>query len=113
MKGKGKMARKQWRCFHCDEVYTAYRCAAEHFGMDGNTPACKIRSHEGHLVAYIRELEDRIARYQTDDSHIMRSMFALESDHRQALIRAEEEGYNRGVRDMTPISSAALATADD
>ena len=101
------MARKQWRCFHCDEVFTSRLCAAQHFGFDGDTTACKIKSHEGHLVAYIRELEDKIARYRNDDSDVMRSMFALEADHRQALIRAEEEGYNRGVRDMTPITKVA------
>lgn len=97
---------KQWRCFHCDEVFTG-RWAAEHFGKDGATPACKIKSHEGHLVTYIRELEDQIERYRADDSHVMRSIQALEADHRQALIRAEEEGYNRGVRDMTPIGKEA------
>jgi hypothetical protein len=101
------MARKQWRCFHCDEVFTSQRCAGLHFGKDGDMTACKLKSYEGHLVSYIRELEDRIERYQNDDGHVMRSMLALEADHRQAIIRAEEEGYNRGVRDMTPICTAA------
>jgi hypothetical protein len=35
----------------------------------------------------------------------MRSIYAMEADHRQALIRAEEEGYNKGVRDMAPLVS--------
>jgi hypothetical protein len=101
------MARKQWRCFHCDEVFTGRRWAAEHFGKDGDTPICQIKSHEGHLATYIRKLEDQLERYRNDDSHVMRSMFALEADHRQALIRAEEEGYNKGIRDMTPFAKAS------
>lgn len=92
--------RKQWRCFHCDELFTARRWAAEHFGKDGDLPACKLKSHEGHLVTYIRKLEDQLESYRNDDSDIMRSMYSLEADHRSALIRAEEDGYNKGVRDI-------------
>ena len=95
--------RKQWRCFHCDQVFTSRRWAAEHFGADGDMPICKIKAHEGHLVTYIRRLEDDLSRYRTDDSDVMRSIMTLEVEQRQALIRAEEEGYARGVRDMTPI----------
>ena len=55
------MARKQWRCFFCDEVFTRAKDAAEHFGVDeaceADVPACKIAAHEGHLVKYIRKLE--------------------------------------------------------
>jgi hypothetical protein len=101
------MARKQWRCFHCDEVFENRHCAANHFGCDGDaTPACKIAGHHGHLVMYIRKLEDDLARCRMDDSDVMRSIMALEADHRQALIRAEEDGYNKGVRDMTPAKVA-------
>lgn len=95
------MARKQWRCFHCDEVFEGRKFAAEHFGFqcDG-IPACQIKSYEGHLVTYIRRLEAENARHRQDDSDVLRSIMSLEADHRQALIRAEEDGYNKGVRDM-------------
>lgn len=92
--------RKQWRCFHCDEVFTARRWALEHFGSDGDIPACKIKGRDGHLITYIRKLEDQLVTYRNDDSDLMRAMLAMEADHRQALIRAEEGGYNKGVRDM-------------
>ncbi len=101
--------RKQWRCFHCNEVFTNERCAAEHFGAreDDISAACKIRAYEGHLITYIRKLEDRLGRYQVEDSDIMRSIMTMEADHRQALIRAEEEGYAKGIRDMrTPLARA-------
>jgi hypothetical protein len=102
--------RKQWRCFHCDEVFLSVKRAREHFGADQmETPACKLAGHEGHLITYIRKLEDHLAQYRAEDSHIMRAMWSMEADHRQALIRAEEEGYNKGVRDMTPSDGAIYA----
>lgn len=49
---------------------------------------------------YIRRLEEEISRHRAEDSDVMRSIYTLEADHRQALIRAEEDGYGKGVRDM-------------
>lgn len=96
--------RKQWRCFFCDEVFTSYKFAAEHFGVDesceADVPACKLASHEGHLVTYIRKLEKEVRRYMSEDSDVLRSIQSLEADHRTALIRAEERGYAKGVADM-------------
>ena len=101
------MARKQWRCFHCGEVFEGRKFAAEHFGVRCDAvPACQIKSYEGHLVTYIRRLESELASYRSDDSDVMRSIMTLEADHRAALIRAEEDGYNKGVRDMTPAKVA-------
>lgn len=103
------MARKQWRCFHCDEVFTSPRCAAAHFGGDeGRIAACRLKSYEGHLVDYIRRLEADLDAYRAEDSNILRAIYSMEADHRQALIRAEEDGYNKGVRDtQTPQATAA------
>jgi hypothetical protein len=99
------MGQKQWRCFHCDEVFIRPACAAEHFGRDeGKTPACLLKSYEGHLVTYIRELENQLEQYRSEDSHVMRSIYSMEADHCQALIRAEEVGYDKGVRDMSSLS---------
>ena len=98
--------RKRWRCFHCDQVFRSEQEAAIHFGKDqAGTCAC-VLPHEGHLVEHIRELEEQLGRYRAEDGDIMRSIRTLEADHRQALIRAEEEGYSRGVRDMTTIRTA-------
>lgn len=103
------MSRKQWRCFFCDEVFTRRQDAAEHFGCDdaceADIPACRLTAHEGHLVHYIRKLENELRRYQTEDSDVMRSIMTLEADHRQALIRAEEDGYNKGVQDMKELAA--------
>lgn len=93
--------RPKWRCFHCGQVFTTRRCAAEHFGSDDSKdPACQIKSFEGHLVRRIRDLEAQLDRYRAEDSDVLRAICAQEADHRQALISAEEEGYSRGVQDM-------------
>lgn len=99
--------RKQWRCFHCDEVFSSRHYAAIHFGADEAATCACVLPHEQHLVAHIRDLERQLDGYRAEDSNVMRSIMTLEADHRQALIRAEEEGYNRGVRDMTAERSAA------
>lgn len=102
--------RRKWRCFHCDEVFTSRRCAQEHFGADEMTlPACRIAAHHGHLVHYIRDLEAQLDRYRAEDSDVMRSIYTLEADHRQALIRAEEAGYHKGVQDMKALGFKAEA----
>lgn len=106
------MTRKRWRCFHCDDVFTSFKLAREHFGANEmEAPACKLASHEGHLVTYIRKLEDELAQYRAEDSHVMRSIWSLEADQRQALIRAEEDGYNKGVRDMRAEAEKAIRAA--
>lgn len=93
--------RKQWRCFHCDEVFTSRREATIHFGADEDSEAlCVIKSSDRHLGVYIRDMEQQLDQYRAEDSHVLRAMASLEADHRQAMIRAEEDGYNKGVRDM-------------
>jgi len=98
------MARKQWRCFFCDEVFKRRKDAAEHFGVDdsceADVPACKIAAHEGHLVHYIRKLENELRRYVRDDGDVLRSIMTLEADQGAALRRAEESGYAKAVQDM-------------
>lgn len=92
--------RKQWRCFHCNAVFINRHEAGIHFGADvAGTCAC-VLPHEQHLVEYIRDLEAQLGRYRADDSDVMRSIMTLEADHRAALQREEEKGYERGVRDM-------------
>jgi hypothetical protein len=93
------MPRRQWRCFHCDEIFRNKREAAIHFGAEeAGTCACLL-PYEKHLVEYIRDLENQLERYRVEDSHVLRSIMTLEADHRQALIQEEEKGYAKGLRD--------------
>jgi transposase len=92
--------RKVWRCFHCDTVFRNERHAREHFGADqGSLAACQIKGHEHALLRVIREQEEQLARYRSEDGDIVRAMESMRGEHAAALRRAEELGYDRGVQD--------------
>ena len=90
-----------WTCFHCGETFTTIGAARDHFGADQIAdPACRIKiGEERGLVMALRRAEAELGRYRCEDSDADRAMAALRSDHVQALIREEEAGYARGVRD--------------
>ena len=96
-------AKVHWRCFHCDATFTRAqeRWAREHFGRDeGATPVCLIRSAgEDALLGALRDAEDQLASYRAEDQLILRAMHAMSADHRAALVREEERGYEAGLRD--------------
>jgi hypothetical protein len=95
------MSRKQWRCFHCDAVFTRAVDAAEHFGgTEAALTACQIKSRELMLVGYIRELEAALARWQEERHPLLRALSAMEADMETQKRHAEEAGYGRGIRDM-------------
>lgn len=99
------MARTSWRCFFCDEVFTRAKDAEEHFGVGpGGDAACRIKSHEGHIVHALRKAQDELAHYRAEDSDLMRSILTLEANNGVAVRRAEEEGYARGVADTLAMS---------
>lgn len=96
-----------WKCFHCGDVFTNPKHAAEHFGQgESDIVACKLKHSEGHLVTLIRKLESELSSYRRDDSHILRAWMAKEAEHAQALIREEEKGFSRGVADMRRLHEA-------
>lgn len=96
--------RKKWRCFHCDDVFTSAYKAQEHFGLDEFTkPACRIVGASSGLITALREAENSAAdawfKLHEEMSDIAKAMYAQNSRHQQALLRAEELGYERGLRD--------------
>lgn len=95
------MSRKQWRCFHCDQVFRSEREAAIHFGSDEAATCACVLPHEQHLVEHIRDLQRQLDDYRSESDNIMKSIVSLESEHQRALRRAEENGYDKGVRDMS------------
>lgn len=104
--------KRRWRCFHCDEVFTRVQDAAEHFGGTmGALAACQIKGHEHNLLAVIREQEAELAVHRIEDGHIMRAMASLQSEHAEALRRAEENGYSKGVRDMKALAEKQFGEA--
>jgi len=101
-----------WRCFHCDVVFTNRRHAAEHFGAEeSDVPACRLSHSEGHLITYIRKLQRELASYRREDNLILRAWDAKVMEGVNAVRRAEETGFNRGVQDAKKMFEEEL-TAD-
>lgn len=86
---------KEWRCFHCDEVFTNLEDARAHFGDSqlSNT-ACQIN------IEYVRDMELQLARYHAEDSDSDRAIYRMQADHDAALKKEEEKGYRRGLVDQ-------------
>jgi hypothetical protein len=85
---------REWRCFHCDEVFTDAAEARAHFGDTlYRDSACQIP------VERFREIEQEITRYRLEDTDLHREMQRLTAEHAVALRREEEKGYARGLKD--------------
>jgi hypothetical protein len=94
------MPRKQWRCFHCDEVFTSEKYAREHFGFDQfQTPACKLTQAEGHLIGYIRKLEAELDEHRSESHATLLAAYSYHIDAQASARQAEERGYDKGVSD--------------
>lgn len=59
-----KQKRKQWRCFHCDEVFRSRKAAWNHFGPDDGCdklpPACidPLRFDEKERLTELRQAQE-------------------------------------------------------
>ena len=103
-----------WTCFFCGETFTTPGSAQDHFGAAqfGNA-ACQIKAGEERgLVMALRRAEAELASYRSEDSEKDRAMHRMQSDHHEALRRAEEEGYARGLRDARELRTEAPVDAD-
>lgn len=64
------METTEWRCFHCDEVFTDPKSAQDHFGdgggCDPEPPACKLNAMEGGLLNGSVVKENLITQFLTD-----------------------------------------------
>lgn len=98
--GKLESHLEPYRCYHCGDTFMGVD-ARNHFGTDQTSdPACKIKlAGEFALLRMLREQEDQLARYRAEDSDVMRSMWAMQDDHRRAVTDAEQKGYDRGLAD--------------
>jgi flagellar biosynthesis/type III secretory pathway protein FliH len=106
------VARKQWRCFHCDTVFTDQFEAGIHFGADlAGTCAC-VLPHEQHLVEHIRDLESQLQSYRDESDKVMRSIMTLETEKQRAVQNAEEAGYAKGLSDGQALRFVTTAGAN-
>lgn len=86
--------RKTWRCFHCDEVFRSVVRAELHFGThQGATAVCQLDPVK------FREMEAELAKYREEDTDLHRQIRSMECQHQQAIRKAEEDGYRKGLHD--------------
>lgn len=94
-----------WRCFHCNEVFTDRRLAADHFGAtEDSQPACQIKAGaERSLVAALRNAEREVAEVwqaiHDESTDAAKAYYNQQNRHREQLMAAEEAGYERGLAD--------------
>lgn len=95
----------EWRCFHCDQVFTQRREAALHFGADEEAkPACMIKAGGEHgLLDALRKAESELADawhiIHTESGEAAKAYYNQTSRHTQQLVAAEQMGYDRGLAD--------------
>ena len=103
----------EWRCFHCDDVFTDERLARDHFGAsEDRQPACIIKAGaEGSLVSALREVERQLeeawAAIHEESTEAARAYYNQQSRHYAQLRAAEEAGYERGLADGRAERAAA------
>ncbi len=92
-----------WTCFHCGETFMTPGAAKDHFGTyPWATPGCIERVRcgaERGLLMSLREAEDRISEYMNEASGVYRDACSSQARVSEKLQRAEELGYERGLRD--------------
>lgn len=93
-----------WRCFHCGDVFTDEGSARLHFGArEIDNPACVIKAGaEGSILKALRDAEQASANamhaLHEECSDFARAYHAQNARHQQALLAAEELGFERGLK---------------
>lgn len=112
-----------WTCFHCGERFTKVATARDHFGATPDrAPGCTLKvdlGAERGLLMALRKSEAELAQLYReradDDTPMHRELYRLQAKHADALMTAEEAGYERGLRAAQSracgreLSAAALA----
>lgn len=109
----------EWRCFHCDEVFTSRHDAHLHFGgKEECDPACQIKlGAERSMLTALRRAESDAAdawfKLQNESGEAAQAYFAQSTRHQEQLRVTEELGYERGLRDaaLHPIADTAALDA--
>lgn len=92
---------RQWRCFHCDELFHDADAARDHFGdQQLETPACQLNATGKGLLGLYRELQREHWRVVSEDTNDNAKMYyAMGADHSRAVRKSEEDGYAKGLKD--------------
>jgi hypothetical protein len=103
---------REWRCFHCGDVFTDEDAAKDHFGYDLLAePGCKLNAIEGGLLGIVRRQDEQLQAYHREDTASYREFYSLGADHSRALIREEQKGYEKGLADARSDAVQAILKA--
>jgi hypothetical protein len=95
-----------WTCFHCGGAFTTPGAARDHFGFDCSAePGCRIKAGaERGLLMALRRAEGEVARLTTalhaESADGIRQFRRLQSQMAELVRDAEQEGYDRALRDV-------------
>lgn len=93
----------EWRCFHCDEVFTDREEAGEHFGYmeDGASEetAGKLTKDEKGLVGLLRQVWAELRLHQEEDTALHRSLWSLSADAETKRREWGDKEYAKGLAD--------------
>lgn len=91
----------EWRCFHCDEVFTDPKEAALHFGcmLDDHAACKRLNDDDRALLKTIADLSARWTRCLNEDCDASRVYHSMSADMARKVREAEEAGYAKGLAD--------------
>lgn len=80
---KKKQLRKNWRCFHCDEVFTTRKGATGHFGTgnyEDELPLCIVAAttEQTALILTTREMWDRVQKAERETENLEDRLHSFE-----------------------------------
>lgn len=85
---------REWRCFHCDEVFVDREAAARHFGpRQDAVPGCAIDLEEYRRMEALHEA------HLAEDTALHRALYVKSAEAAHEARRMEEVGYGRGLAD--------------
>lgn len=96
-----------WTCFHCgahfDPTYGGQRDARLHFGKSPDSePACFLVRKDRTMLVLLREYQARetelLEELHAESGDAIKALRRRESLHAEELRRAEDNGYERGLR---------------
>ena len=105
---------REWRCFHCDEVFADRVTAQEHFGdSECEECACKLSATDKGLLGLYREARQQLDEYHREDNESYREYYRLGAAHSTALREAEQSGYDKGLADGRGLLGGRVPTREE
>ena len=86
-----------WRCFHCNEVFSKREDARRHFGEAPESDlACRVAQNALGALTALRRLEERVALLIRGDTRAAEEVRSTLLMHAETIKLAYEAGRGRG-----------------